>query len=125
MATRLVHHRSTVMDAGIPANASYYQGARAYCPSLFGYSSLVRLLSATYGLPMRLRLSPHRSALSKDARQTRCAPFVRASLGRAPLYRCAVNKDGLQPRCATAVCPSLITATLFEGRGLFAPSPAP
>lgn len=69
--------------------------------------------------------SPHRSALSKDARQTRCAPFVRASLGRAPLYRCTVNKDGLQPCYATAVCPSLITATLFEGRGLFAPSPTP
>lgn len=69
--------------------------------------------------------SPHRSALLKDSRQTRCAPFGHLSLSRAPLYRCAVNKDGLQPRFATAVCPSLITATLFEGRGLFAPSPAP
>ena len=59
MATRLVHHRSTVMVAGIPANASPFQGARAYCPSLIGHSSPVGLSSAAYGLPTRLRLSPH------------------------------------------------------------------
>ena len=64
MATRLVHHRSAVMEAGIPANASFYQGARAYCPSLIGHSSSVRLSSATYGLQVRLRLSP-------DNRRTR------------------------------------------------------
>ena len=57
MATRLVHHRSTVMVAGIPPNASLYQGARAYCPSPLGHSSPIRLSSVAYGLPMRLRLS--------------------------------------------------------------------
>ena len=71
MATRLVHHRSAVMEAGIPANASYYQGARAYCPSLIGHSSSVRLSSATYGLQVRLRLSP-------DNRRTRCVMAYRS-----------------------------------------------
>ena len=71
MATRLVHHRSTVMGAGIPANASPFQGARAYCPSLIGHSSSVRLSSATYGLQVRLRLSP-------DNRRTRCVMAYRS-----------------------------------------------
>ena len=73
MATSLVHHRSTVMDAGIPANASSYQGARAYCPSLIGYSSPVRLSSVAYGLQVRWRLSP-------DNPRTRCVWAFR------PLY---------------------------------------
>lgn len=71
IATSLVHHRSTVMDAGTPANASSYQGARAYCPSLIGHSSSVRLSSATYGLQVRLRLSP-------DNRRTRCVMAYRS-----------------------------------------------
>lgn len=71
MATRLVHHRSTVMDAGIPPNASFHQGARAYCPSLIGHSSSVRLSSATYGLQVRWRLSP-------DNRRTRCVMAYRS-----------------------------------------------
>ena len=37
---------------GIPADASLIQGACAYCPSLIGHSTSVRLLSVAYGLPI-------------------------------------------------------------------------
>ena len=99
MATRLVHHRSTVMVAGIPANASPFQGARAYCPSLIGLSSSVRLSSVAYGLPMRLRLSP-------DNRRTRCVMAYRSLYlhwRSAFTYFCCLRA----PDCACCVAPCI------------------
>ena len=111
MATRLVHHRSTVMDAGIPANASYYQGARAYCPSLIGYSSPVRLSSVAYGLPMRLRLSS--CAL---ATISMCACCLRAPVNAFRLSMGARGASAHRPEACISRNP-FGHSSLYGGKG--------